>query len=192
MITILLKKLSKEYHGVADALQKKITQMALDEFKVQTPETHVTERMLTTGTSKFSTSPAEGEESTTLTAHLKQEFTAVSIDREHLGNFIKEHLIGKLPDPNQFIELIPDSVTYSLTSLNEDRSKAQIDAEASAWIHSQSALPALEMKQLTGKTLQAAREYLTAAGVPQASIELSLPWIPLLPFLENHIALQIQ
>ncbi|MEK7584080.1 MAG: hypothetical protein AAB490_02460, partial [Patescibacteria group bacterium] len=163
-----------------------------DEFKTQLPGVLLTEKMLLAGAADFSTAPAEGEESTSLTARMKQEFTTVSIDHEHLGAFIQENLISKLPDPNQFMELIPDSVTYSLISLNEDRSKTQIDAEASAWIHSQSALPTLDMKQLTGKTPDAARAYLSAAGVPQATIELSVPWIPLLPFLENHIILKIR
>ena len=175
-----------------NALQGKITQMALAEFKAQLPGAPLTEKMLLAGNAEFSTTPAEGAESTSLTAHLKQEFTAVNIDREHLGKFTQENLISKLPDPNQFMELIPESVTYSLTSLNADRSKAQIEAEASAWIHSQSSLPSLDMKQLTGKALPAAQAYLNAAGVPQASIQLSIPWLPLLPFLENHILLKIQ
>lgn len=180
-----------QVQSAVETLTDRLLTQALADFQKDYPELQdVSKEQLYAGQTTVATEPLIGQEASNVKVTITRTVAAVATDRIALEQKLREALIEKLPAPNSFIELIPDTLTYSIVSIDTDAKTAELDTELSAWVHSSTSIPNLDLRRITGKSKAAALDYLRSEGVQNAEIELFPSFSPTLPFLKSHITIE--
>ncbi len=176
-----------------DSLTDKLLTQALADFQKENPDLqNLAREQLFSRTSTITSDPAVGAQASAITVTITKTISAVDTDSTKLQDALKAKLIAQLPDPNSFIELIPDTLTYTIAALDPVTGVVQLDTKIDAWIHSKSTAPDLDLSKITGKTKSQALDYLHQAGATEAIISTFPSWAPTLPLLKDHITLQVK
>lgn len=181
-----------EVNEAEKKLEERIRAEALSDFRKELSNDQLSDNQLVGHLISVTSSPAVGAEASEVTVTVKYTFSAVRVDDRLIESRAEEKLKSQLPNLERFIELIPDSFSYSVASMESSTSTAHLTTELSAWIHSQNIAPQIDTAQLIGKSKAAALEYLRAQGLSDASIEIFPSWLPRLPYLADHIDVRLR
>lgn len=176
-----------------EALFERIISKALEDLTAELPEGFsLSKDLLTSKRTALIADPHAGTPATETKVTLRVDISALLVSPEEIRRAAEAKLMRELPDPQTFIEMIPSSFTYSVGAIDTEKQEAQLTASIAAWIQASGSVQNLDHKQLTGKTKAEAYRYLTAQGVQGARIEIFPSWLPTLPFLQDHIYLEVQ
>lgn len=181
-----------DINGFEEKLADRIRTEALSDFRKELGNDQLSDNQLVGHLISVTSSPTVGAEASDVTVTVKYTFSAVRADDKLIASRAEEKLKSQLPNPDRFIELIPDSFSYSVESMENNTSTAHLNTELSAWVHSENAVPQIDTAQLTGKSKSAALEYLKSQGLPDATIEVFPSWLPQLPYLADHISIKLK
>lgn len=173
-------------------LGDRMRMQALADFRKEFNNDSFSDTQLTGRLISVVSSPKVGTDAPEVTVTAKYSFSALKVDPTLVMSRAEKKLKTQLPSPDRFIELIPDSFSYSVAALENSTSTAHLNTELSAWIHSENMVPQIDTTQLTGKSKAAALDYLKSQGLSDASIESFPSWIPRLPYLADHIKVRLR
>ena len=137
-------------------------------------------------------SPAVGEVASETTVTLKVRVTALLVSQAEIMTQAETNLASELPGEEPAYEIIPESLTYSIGTIDAESKTATLNTQLTAWVKTNSAINRIDTGQLTGKSVDDAYAYLMSQGIQGAQIELFPRWLPALPLLSNHIVIQAQ
>ncbi|MBI4091058.1 MAG: hypothetical protein HY422_03465 [Candidatus Komeilibacteria bacterium] len=181
-----------EINEAEQKLAERIRAEALSDFRKELGNDQLSDNQLVGHLISVTSSPAVGAEASEVTVSVKYTFSAVRADDTLIASRAEEKLKSQLPNPDRFIELVPDSFSYSVASMETSTSTAHLTTELSAWIHSENTAPQIDTAQLTGKSRTAALEYLRSQGLGDATVEIFPSWLPRLPYLADHIDIKLR
>ncbi len=174
-----------------NSIDEKILTQALTDFQKDYPELqNLSREQLFPKNTTVSTDPAIGTEASSVNITVTKTVATIMTDRVKLEDTLREKLIAQLPNPDAFIKVIPDTLSFTIAALDETNGIAQLDTKLDAWVHSKSSIPDVDLGNLAGKTKAQALDYLHQNGVTEATISTFPSWSPTLPLLKNHISVQ--
>ena len=184
---------AEDVASAEDDLLQQIIDQALEDFQELASEGVSIERdQIAAASSDVIVDPPIGTKTNQMTVSVKGTVSQLVMSTEDLLDRTREKLMQSLANENLFLELIPDSLHYSIASFNNDDNTAELQTQVTAWINGQEQPMEIEIKALTGKTRRSALRILSEQGITDSQITTSPSWIPILPFLIDHITVEIQ
>lgn len=178
-------------NAAKETLTQKIREMAMTEMQSGIADgLEISPDRIQIKEISLNANPAVGSTATNVSVTLKSSVTALIVNPDDLTNYIENALIESLPDPEIFVETLPESHICKTTSINEAEKTAELSCEAEAIIKSSTISDSIDRRQLTGKTLEQAHAYLLNQGIQGAEIRLFPTWMPTLPLLQDHIKIK--
>lgn len=183
---------AEEVTKAETSLLEKLLKRAQEEFAAETQNNTVAKEHLQHERLALLVDPPIGRPASQMKLTLKLKISGLIVSPDDVLSQAKKKLVAQLADENSLIEAIPESLTYTVTAINEETKTGQLQTELSAWIRTNAGAAQLDAQNLVGKKAGDARAYLESQGIENFEIKLFPSWLPRMPLLADHIKIKTE
>mgnify|MGYP003392368206 CR=1 FL=1 len=174
-------------------LTAKIIEQALLDVKQQAPANYDLKPELVKATPiSIVSDPVVGTKSSQIKVTVKTNVSALIVNADDVKKAATDKLMSELPDKNNFIELVADSFSFSVQELNATDGTARVKTALSAWIKSNTLPTELDTHNFTGKSASDVKKELESKNIKDAEVIITPPFVPFMPFLADHIKVEVR